>query len=71
MYTYRTRIGLFKITFHQGSWHIFHNNENLGSYSSPHQAVDDLSGGYTVWPSSGIDPSSLGIPDDIGEWDIS
>jgi hypothetical protein len=43
--------------------------ENLGSYHSPEAAADDVSGGHTSTPPSGIDLADLGIPADLTEWD--
>jgi hypothetical protein len=43
--------------------------ESLGSYSNPQQAADDLAGGHTFSISSGVDTATLGIPDDLGEWE--
>lgn len=44
------------------------DNENLGGgYASPHQALDDLAGGHCDWPGS-TDPATLGISDDLGDW---
>lgn len=43
--------------------------EDLGSYHSPEAAADDVSGGHTFSPSSGIDLGELGIPADVAEWE--
>lgn len=68
-YTYRSRIGTFFIQKHAGRWMIMFDNENLGAgYVSPHAALDDLSGGHCDWPGV-IDPSTLGISDDLGDWE--
>lgn len=44
-------------------------DENLGSYASAEQALDDLAGGSTSWPSVG-DPRKFGLPDELGEWEF-
>ena len=31
-------------------------------------ALDDLVGGHTFMPSSGIDTSEVGLPDELSEW---
>jgi len=68
-YTYPTRIGIFMIRFHRGRWMIVFDGESLGSgYVSPHAALGDLSGGHCDWPGA-VDPSTLGISDDIGDWE--
>ena len=69
MYSYQTKIGVFYIKHHNGRWHAMYQDENLGSYISPQQAVDDLTGGHTFSLSNGIDTSRLNIPEDISEWE--
>lgn len=69
MYIYRTRVGVFSIALMNGRWHAVFDNDSLGSYISPQQAADDLAGGHTFTPSNGIDTSTLGIPEDIREWE--
>ncbi len=68
MYYYRTSVGIFLIAQRSGRWHVIFDDESLGSYATPQQAVDDLAGGHTFSPGHGIDTSKLGIPDDINEW---
>lgn len=64
-----TRIGPFFIVPKPRGWYVMHDNDLLdGPFRTPQHAVDDLAGGHTPWPSSGVDPSTLGIPDDIGDW---
>jgi hypothetical protein len=70
MYIYRTKAGVFSIVQKKGRWHIIYQDEDLGNYINPQQAADDLSGGHTFSPSNGIDPATLGIPEDIGEWEF-
>jgi len=57
----------FAILRHGDRWIVFAEDENLGSYHSPQAALDDLAGGHVPFP-SGIDTSSLPIPDDLSEW---
>lgn len=68
LYSYRTRIGNFYIAEHNGRFHPVFDNETLGSYATPQQAVEDLAGGHTFSISSGVDTSTLGIPEDLVEW---
>jgi hypothetical protein len=68
MYKYRTKVGTFSIRELQGRWHVFFENEDLGNYHSPQSALGDLTGGHTHWPSNGIDPSTLGLPDELSAW---
>lgn len=69
LYVCQTRAGPFFLgQSHDGRFHPMYNGESLGSYAHLDHAVDDLSGGHTFWPSSGIDPGRLGIPDDVDEW---
>lgn len=67
----RTRRGTFEIRQHpNGRWHVLFESESLGAYATPAMALDDLAGGHTFWPSAGFDPSELGIPDDLGDWEF-
>ena len=68
-YTYQTKAGTFQLLEKQGRWHAMFQGESLGTYSSPQKAADDLSGGHTFMPSSGVDPGKLGIPADLPEWE--
>ena len=65
-----TRIGLARIVFFSGAWHAAIGEESLGAYSTPEQALDDLANGTTYWPSCGTDPSTLGMPDELGDWEF-
>jgi hypothetical protein len=69
-YYYTTRAGTFFIKQKDNRWLVIYQDENLGSYHSPHHAVDDLAGGHTFLPANGIDTSLLGMPDELGEWSI-
>ena len=68
MYRYKTRVGTFHIRKIEDSWRVRFEDEDLGGYHSPQSALDDLVGGHTFWPGSGVDPSTLGIPDELSEW---
>lgn len=67
-YLYQTREGAFVIRLHKGRWHVLFEGENLGSYFTPQQAAEELADGSTEWPGI-LDPTTLEIPDDIGEWE--
>ena len=67
-YTHASRAGLVAIRLKGNRWHIDINGEDLGSYHTARNALDDLIGGHCFWPSSG-DPSALGLPDELSEWD--
>lgn len=69
LYVYKTRAGEFYIAEHNGCFHLIFEEQSLGSYATPQQAAEDLAGGHTFSPSSGVDTSELGIPEDITEWD--
>jgi hypothetical protein len=64
-----TKVGTFAIRKMQGRWHALFEDESLGSYATPQKAADDLAGGHTFLPSSGVDPSRLGLTDDLAEWE--
>jgi hypothetical protein len=67
---FQSRRGTFRIVPRQGRFHACYEDESLGSYYSPHQALDDLAGGHTFSPSNGIDSSTCGLPDDLAEWEF-
>jgi hypothetical protein len=71
MYTYKyeTVHGTVSLVPQENSrYHVIFQEENLGSYHSAEAAADDVSGGHTFSPSSGLDLGNLGIPADISEW---
>ena len=69
LYVYRTRVGPFYISEHEGRYDAVFHGESLGSYAHPWQASDDLAGGHTFTPPGGVDTASLGIPADLSEWE--
>ncbi len=69
LFVCQTRIGPFYIAEHQGRFCPVFEDEPLGSYHTPQQAVDDLAGGHTFSIRNGIDTATLGIPDEITEWE--
>jgi hypothetical protein len=70
LYACQTRIGSFYIAVaNDGRFHLYYDDESLGSYDNPQQAVDDLAGGHTFSIAGGVDTSTLGIPYDLDEWD--
>ena len=71
MWYFETKIGKFSILPQNGRYAVYFEDENLGSYATPEQAADDVAGGHTFWPSSGIDPGELDISDDLGDWEFS
>lgn len=71
MWSYKTRAGTFYIIPIKKRFHALYEDEDLGSYITPEQAADDLAGGHTFWPSSGIDPGEMEISDDLGDWEFN
>jgi len=69
LYSCQTRIGKFYIAEINGYFQPVFDDEPLGNYGTPQQAAEDLANGHTDFPSCGVDPSTLGIPDDVTEWD--
>lgn len=68
-WVFRTRYGVASVRqLSDGRYGAFWDDENLGSYLRPGQAAEDLAGGSTHWPSSGVNPGTLGIPDDLSDW---
>jgi len=69
-YRFTSKKGAFYIKPKSGLWHPFFEDEDLGGYTTPQTALDDLAGGHTFFPSSGLDPSTCGLPDEVGDWEI-
>ncbi len=67
-WTFDTPWGRFAIVQMGTRFHAVFEGDSLGAYASPGLALDDLVGGYTVWPSNGLDPATAGLPDDLSEW---
>jgi len=67
IYKYKTALGIFYIAVISGRFHPVFDDESLGSYVTPQQAVDDLAGGHTFSP--GFDTEGLGIPAELSEWE--
>ncbi len=68
LYVYKTSAGSFYIAEQNGRFHPVYEGESLGSYASAQKAAEDLAGGHTFSPSSGIDSGTLGIPTDLSRW---
>jgi hypothetical protein len=68
LYAWDTRIGTFYIAQAEGLFHVIYDEESLGSYARPEQAAEDVAGGHTSSISSGIDTATLGIREDLSEW---
>ena len=67
---HKTKHGTFHIQLLQDRrYHVIFDGEDLGGYSTPQQAADDVSGGHTFMPSSGIDTGLIGLSEDIGDWE--
>jgi hypothetical protein len=69
-YVFRSSAGDFAIILKNERWHVIYQGESLGNYASPALAAADVSGGHTSSTSNGIDPGTLGIPEDLCEWDV-
>lgn len=65
----RTPHGNWYIRFHQGRFHPVFEDEWLGSYATAVQALEDLAGGSTFWPSCG-DPSECGLSEEVSDWSV-
>ncbi len=68
--TSATRIGAAAIYFNSTNqrYHVLLTEEDLGNYPSIAHAIDDLVGGHTWSHSTGVDTSTLEIPEDFSEW---
>ena len=70
LYVWTTRLGPFCIAqSDDGRFHPLCNGQSLGSYASPQQAAADLAGGHAFSAASGVDTATLGIPEDLREWE--
>lgn len=70
IYSFRTQRGTARIIYHSVNrrFHAVFGDESLGNYYSPEKAAEDLASGRTLSHSSGIDLATLGIPDDLEQW---
>lgn len=67
---YSTRHGVASIRrLDDGYWHAMVGDERLGAYNAPSAALDDMLGGHTFSPSSGVETDEMGLPDDLSEWE--
>ena len=69
IYIFHTRVGPFKIVQNGARFDIMFEGDSLGSYATAEMAAEDLAGGHTFTPSSGIDPFELGISPDLSDWE--
>jgi hypothetical protein len=69
LFVCNTRIGPFYIAESGGRFHAVYEDESLGSYARPEQAAEDVAGGHTFSISSGIDIATLGMPEELSEWE--
>lgn len=68
-YSFTTRAGTFHIILQRDTrWYTYCEDEYLGDYETAAKAVDDLTGGHTFWPSSGVDPATVGLPSELEDW---
>jgi hypothetical protein len=69
LYVWNTRIGPFYIAESKGLFHVIYEDESLsGDYLRPQHAAEDVAGGHTSSIAGGIDTATLGIPEDVSEW---
>ena len=67
---WQTQAGEARIVPKAGRFHAMIDEDDLGSYLTAQQAVDDLCGGHTFTPSSGVDTDTLGLPADVADWEF-
>ena len=68
LYIYETPAGAFYIAEQDGRFHPVFQEQSLGNYSTAQEAVENLAGGHTFSLPGGIDPSDLGVPEELGDW---
>jgi hypothetical protein len=68
IYSHRSRIGTFHIVQTCRGWMLHLGDEPFdGPFATAQHALDDLAGGHCYWPTE-VDTSTLGLPDEIGNW---
>lgn len=66
-YIFPTQAGHFAIISQDELWHAMYEDEDLGGFSTPQQALENLIEGRTPPPSCG-DPSQFGLSEDLTKW---
>ncbi|MCP3475531.1 hypothetical protein NLM33_35165 [Bradyrhizobium sp. CCGUVB1N3] len=66
-WVFRTHAGQAQIFPTRRGFALVFDDKTLGLYASPAAAAKDLTNGRCAWPFAG-DPSKMGIPEKIGEW---
>ncbi len=69
-YFWKTKHGTAAIVPREGRWLAIWRGENLGSYATAQHACDDMVGDHTYSPSDMTDLSTVGLPEDIGDWEL-
>lgn len=68
-YWHRTKAGVFALVHRANGWVLCLGDEPFdGPFANAESAKEELVGGHSAWPSA-VDPSTLGIPDDLSCWD--
>jgi len=68
LYVHKTSVGAFYIAEQDGRFHPLFREENLGSYATSQQAVDNLTAGHVLDSLNGLDTATLAIPNRVQEW---
>jgi hypothetical protein len=63
-----TKWGTFRIVSREGRFSAIYEEDDLGWYDSPQQAVDDLVGGHTFSTLNDVDTSQCGLPQALEDW---
>jgi hypothetical protein len=68
-YSFKTKWGVvFLKPQSSGRYEVIFDNESLGSYANAVMAADDVEGGYTYTPSTGIQFDRMGVPRELEKW---
>lgn len=70
-YVHRSRIGTFSIERRpNGQWSCFVSGDDItGPMMSADHVLEEVCGGHCEWP-QGVDPSTLGLSDDLSDWEL-
>jgi hypothetical protein len=68
-YFFRSAYGTFLIRRERdGQWHVTFEDQRLGAYRAPEEAVAQLGADHYFWLASGLDSAAVGLPRELTQW---